>query len=79
MAKSSERDKAEGALYKVGGRALQAIGFLSGDRKKKVKGRLGRGKGSVKDSEGRLKDLFGQWLRDKERRRPALSFLLTLG
>jgi uncharacterized protein YjbJ (UPF0337 family) len=58
MAKSSERDKAEGALYKVGGRALQAIGSLSGDRKKKVKGRLSRGKGSVKDSEGRFKGLF---------------------
>jgi len=58
MAKSSGRDKAEGALYKVGGRVLQVIGSLTGDRKKKVKGRLGRGKGSVKDREGRLKDLF---------------------
>ena len=45
MAKSSEQDKAEGALYKVGGRVLQAIGSLTGDRKKKIKGRLGRGKG----------------------------------
>jgi uncharacterized protein YjbJ (UPF0337 family) len=36
--KSSERDKIEGALYKVGGRVLQAIGSLSGDRKKKIKG-----------------------------------------
>jgi uncharacterized protein YjbJ (UPF0337 family) len=60
MAKSSEQDKAEGALYKVGGRILQTIGTLSGDRKKRVKGRLGRGKGSVKDSEGRLKSLFRQ-------------------
>ena len=58
MAKSSERDKAEGALYKVGGRVLQAIGSLTGDRKKKVKERLGRGKGTVKDREGRLKGLF---------------------
>jgi uncharacterized protein YjbJ (UPF0337 family) len=58
MAKSSERDKAEGALYKVGGRVLQGIGSLTGDRKKKVKGRLGRGKGTVKDRQGRLKDLF---------------------
>ena len=45
MAKSREQDKAEGALYKVGGRVLQAIGSLTGDRKKKIKGRLGRGKG----------------------------------
>ncbi len=58
MAKSSERDKAEGALYKLGGRVLQAIGSLTGDRKKKIKGRLGRGKGAVKDREGRLKGLF---------------------
>jgi uncharacterized protein YjbJ (UPF0337 family) len=60
MAKSSERDKAEGALYKVGGRILQSIGSLAGDRKKKVTGRLGRGKGTVKDREGRLKGLFRQ-------------------
>jgi uncharacterized protein YjbJ (UPF0337 family) len=58
MAKSSTRDKAEGVLYKVGGRVLQAIGSLTGDRKNKVKGRLGRGKGTLKDREGRLKDLF---------------------
>ena len=59
--KSSERDKIEGALYtlyKVGGRVLQAIGSLSGDRKKKIKGRLGRGKGTVKDRESRLKGFF---------------------
>ena len=34
MVKSSERDRAEGALYKVGGRVLQANGSLTGDRKK---------------------------------------------
>jgi len=56
--KSSERDKTEGALYKVGGRVLQAIGSLSGDRMKKIKGRLGRGKGTVKDRESRLKGLY---------------------
>ena len=58
VAKSSEQDKAEGTLYKVGGRVLQAIGSLTGDRKKKIKGHLGRGKGAVKDREGRLKGLF---------------------
>jgi uncharacterized protein YjbJ (UPF0337 family) len=58
MAKSSERNKAEGALYKVGGGILQAFGFLTGDRKNKVKGRLGRGKGTNKYREARLKDLF---------------------
>ena len=58
MTKSSKQDRAEGALYKVGGRILQAIGSLTGDRNKKVKGRLGRAKGTVKDTEGRLKELL---------------------
>jgi uncharacterized protein YjbJ (UPF0337 family) len=56
--KSGKRDQAEGALYKVGGRLLEVVGSLTGDRKKEVKGRLGRGKGTAKDSEGRLKGLF---------------------
>jgi len=56
--KSGKRDKAEGALYNVGSRVLEAVGSLTGDRKKKVKGRLGRGKGTAKDREGRLKGLF---------------------
>jgi uncharacterized protein YjbJ (UPF0337 family) len=45
-------------LYKVGGRVLEVVGSLSGDRKKEVKGRLGRGMGTAKDGEGRLKGLF---------------------
>ena len=36
--KRGKRDKAEGALYKVGSRVLEAVGSLTGDRKKKVKG-----------------------------------------
>ena len=55
---SGKRDRAEGALYKVGGRVLEVVGSLTGDRKKKVKGRLGRGMGTAKDGEGRLKGLF---------------------
>ena len=31
--KSGKRDKAEGALYKVGSRVLEAVGSLTGDRK----------------------------------------------
>ena len=58
MAKSIKEDRAEELLYKVGGRVLQAIGSLTGDEKNKVKGRLRRGKGTVKGREGRLKDLF---------------------
>ena len=56
--KSGKRDQAEGALYKVGGRFLEVVGSLTGDRKKEVKGRSGRGKGTAKDSEGRLKVFF---------------------
>ena len=37
---------------------LQAVGSLTDDRKKKVKGRLGRGMSTAKDGEGRLKGLF---------------------
>jgi uncharacterized protein YjbJ (UPF0337 family) len=58
MAKSGKRDKAEGALYKADGRILQAIGSLTGDRMEKVMGSSGRGKGTVKNRKGRLKDLF---------------------
>ena len=58
--KRGKRDKAEGALYKVGSRVLEAVGSLTGDRKKKVKGRLGRGKGTAKDGEGRLKGLINK-------------------
>ena len=58
--KSGERDRAEGALYKVGGRVLEAVGSVIGDRKKKVKGRLGKGKGSAKNGVGRFKGLFNK-------------------
>ena len=51
--KSGKRDKAEGTLYKVGSRVLEAVGSLIGDRKKKVKGRWGRGMSTAKDGEGR--------------------------
>jgi uncharacterized protein YjbJ (UPF0337 family) len=56
--KSGKRDKAEGVLYKIAGRVLEAIGSLTGDRKKKVKGRLARGKGTAKEKEGCIKALF---------------------
>jgi len=56
--KSGKRDKAEGALYKVGSRVLEAVGSLTGDQKKQAKGRLGRCYGTAKDQEGRLKGLF---------------------
>ncbi len=58
--KSGKRDQAEGALYKVGSRLLEVFGSLIGDRKKEVKGRLGRAKGTTKDGEGRLKGLFNK-------------------
>ena len=56
--KRGKRDQAEGALYKVGSRVLQAVCSLTGDRKKKAKGRLGRGYGTAREREGRLKGLF---------------------
>jgi len=56
--KTGKRDRAEGTLYKVGSRVLETVGSLTGDRKKQAKGRLGRGIGTAKDEEGRLKGLF---------------------
>jgi uncharacterized protein YjbJ (UPF0337 family) len=60
MPKSAKRDRAGGALYKVGSRVLEIVGSLTGDRKKQTKGRFGRFKGTGKDKEGRLKGLFKQ-------------------
>jgi uncharacterized protein YjbJ (UPF0337 family) len=56
--KSGKRDRTEGTLYKVAGGVLGAVGSLTGDRKKRAKGRLGRGAGAARDGEGRLKALF---------------------
>lgn len=56
--KSSKQDKAEGALDKAKGRAKEAAGALSGDKKKKAEGRSDQRGGTMKEKKGHLKDLL---------------------
>ena len=56
--KSSNQDKVEGALDKAKGRAKEAAGALSGDRKKKAEGRSEQRGGTMKEKKGHLKDLL---------------------
>ena len=56
--KSSRQDKGEGTLEKAKGRAKEAIGAVTGDKKKKSEGRLEQTKGTVKDKLGKAKDLL---------------------
>ena len=56
--KSSKQDKAEGALVKAKGKAKEAAGAVTGDKKKKAEGRLDQTKGTAKDKLGKAKDLL---------------------
>ncbi|MCA1718600.1 MAG: CsbD family protein [Actinobacteria bacterium] len=56
--KSSGRDKDEGAMDKVKGRAKEATGAVTGDDAKKSEGRSDQTKGTAKEKKGKLKDLF---------------------
>jgi uncharacterized protein YjbJ (UPF0337 family) len=56
--KSSSQDKGEGTLDKAKGRAKEAIGAVTGDKKKKSEGRSEQTKGTVKDKLGKAKDLL---------------------
>jgi uncharacterized protein YjbJ (UPF0337 family) len=55
MFKSSRRDRAEGALDRLGGRLLEAIGRLTGRRSYQAKGKAARGRGAVRERKGRAK------------------------
>lgn len=56
MARYSERDKVEGALYKVGAGYFKLLWFPYRRHKEEGSGRLSRDKGIVKAEEGRLKN-----------------------
>ena len=58
MAKGSSRDKTEGAIDKLSGRAKEATGSLTGDKDKKAEGRAEQDKGTLKKKKGALKDLL---------------------
>ena len=58
MTKGSSRDKTEGAIDKLTGRAKEAAGSLTGNKDKKAEGRAEQDKGTLKKKEGALKDLL---------------------
>ena len=58
MAKRSSRDKTEGAIDKLTGRAKEAGGSLTGSKDKKAEGRAEQDKGTLKKKKGALKDLL---------------------
>ena len=58
MTKRSSRDKTEGAIDKLSGRAKEATGSLTGDKDKKAEGRAEQDKGTLKKKKGAVKDLL---------------------
>jgi uncharacterized protein YjbJ (UPF0337 family) len=58
VTKRSSRDKTEGAIDKLTGRAKEAAGSLTGDKDKKAEGRAEQDKGTLKKKKGALKDLL---------------------
>jgi uncharacterized protein YjbJ (UPF0337 family) len=55
MAKSSRRDKAEGALDKLAGRVLELWSKLTGKRSTGAKGKAARLRGAGRSAKGRSK------------------------
>jgi uncharacterized protein YjbJ (UPF0337 family) len=58
MAKSSERDRTEGALDRVGGAVHELIAKLTGSRKHEARGRATRLRGRARSAKGRGKRRF---------------------
>jgi uncharacterized protein YjbJ (UPF0337 family) len=55
MFKSSERDRTEGAVDRIAGRVLEAVGALTGRRSQKAKGKAARGRGRFRTERGNIK------------------------
>jgi uncharacterized protein YjbJ (UPF0337 family) len=55
MAKSSTRDKVEGAVDAAAGRVLEAFSRLTGNRSAGAKGKAARGRGAGRSTKGRAK------------------------
>jgi uncharacterized protein YjbJ (UPF0337 family) len=55
MPKRSERDRAEGALDRIGGAVMELVGKVTGSRKQKAKGKAGRLRGRARTTKGRGK------------------------
>jgi uncharacterized protein YjbJ (UPF0337 family) len=58
VSKRSSRDKTEGAMDKVTGRAKEATGSLTGNKDRKAEGRADQDKGALKKKKGAVKDLL---------------------
>ena len=58
MTKGSSRDKTEGAIDKLTGRAKEATGSLTGNKDKKAEGRAEQDKGTLKKKKGAVKDIL---------------------
>jgi len=58
VTKGSSRDKTEGAIDKLTGRAKEAAGSLTGNKDKKAEGRAEQDKGTLKKKKGAVKDLL---------------------
>ena len=54
MAKSARRNKAEGTLDRLAGRALEAYSKLTGKRSARAKGKAARGRGAARSLRGRV-------------------------
>jgi uncharacterized protein YjbJ (UPF0337 family) len=53
--KSGRRNKSEGAIDKIAGRVLEAVGKVTGSNKTKAKGKAARGRGTGRSATGRAK------------------------
>ena len=56
----SERDRAEGGVDRLKGKAKEAGGKVSGDRDLEAEGRKDQAKGSGKEALGKAKDTAGK-------------------
>ena len=55
MAKSSTRDKVEGAIDTAAGRVLEAFSKVTGNRSTGAKGKAARGRGAARSGKGKAK------------------------
>lgn len=58
MAKSSERDRAEGVVDRIGGAVMELVGKLTGSGKQQGKGKAARFRGRARTRKGRGKARF---------------------
>ncbi len=55
MGKSSQRNRTEGTLDRIGGRVMEVVGKLTGRQSTKAKGKAARGRGSARSTKGRAR------------------------